>query len=183
MTRLGRPTIALYNSYDPRTFREAHRRALARAGPLALAFDLNLATFGFPFPSDLGTPKEIADWVATTTSIGEHGGFLKDLTDRGRFQTFGYPNRGFPPQLGEAVLTTRKPDPGKRTTLDEVVATVRGRQSVLIIFGLGPKGAPKEVFEMARRHLDITAGGYSLETCTAMGAVVGALAYGLKVKT
>lgn len=67
MSRLGRATIALYNSYDPTKFREPHRRALARAGPLALTFDLNLATFGFPFPAELQTPREIADWVATTT--------------------------------------------------------------------------------------------------------------------
>lgn len=180
MSRLGRPTIALYNSYDPKSFREAHRRALARAGPLALAFDFNLVTFGFPFPQDLGTPQEIADWVATTTSIGEHGGFLKDLTAKGRFQTFPYPNKGFPPQLGEAVLTTRKPDRGKQVSIDEVVSTLRSGQSVLIVFGLGPKGAPKEVFEMCRRHLDITPGGFSLETCTAMGAVVGAIAHLLR---
>lgn len=180
MPRLGRPTIALYNSYDPKNFREAHRRALARAGPLALAFDLNLATFGFPFPRDLGTPQEIADWVATTTSIGEHGGFLKELTAKGRFQTFDHPHRGFPPQLGEAVLTTRKPDLGKKRDLDEVVAMLAKGQSVALIFGLGPKGAPKEVFEMARHHLDITPGGFSLETCTAMGAVVGAIAYELR---
>lgn len=91
----GRLTLALYNSYDPKNFREAHRRALARAGPLALAFDYNLAVFGFPFPADLHTPIEIADWVATTTSIGEHGGFLKELTAKGRFQTFPYPDKGF----------------------------------------------------------------------------------------
>lgn len=179
MPRLGRPTIALYNSYDPKSFREAHRRALARAGPLALAFDFNLATFGFPFPQELTTPQEIADWVATTTSIGEHGGFLKELTVRGRFQTFPYPNRGFPPQLGEVILTTRKPEPGKKMALDEVVGLLRGGQSVVVVFGLGPKGAPKEVFEMTRHHLDITPGGFSLETCTAMGAVVGAIAYRL----
>lgn len=180
MPHLGRPTIALYNSYDPKSFREAHRRALARAGPLALAFDLNLATFGFPFPQELTTPQEIADWVATTTSIGEHGGFLKELTAKGRFQTFPYPNRGFPPQLGEAVLTTRKPDPGKKREVDEVVTMLTKGQSVLIIFGLGPKGAPKEVFEMTRHHMDITPGGFSLETCTAMGAVVGVIAYKLR---
>ncbi|WP_019178448.1 DUF531 domain-containing protein [Methanomassiliicoccus luminyensis] len=180
MPRLGRPTIALYNSYDPKNFREAHRRALARAGPLALAFDLNLATFGFPFPRELGTPQEIADWVATTTSIGEHGGFLKELTAKGRFQTFDYPHRGFPPQLGEVVLTTRKPDPGKKRDVDEVVAMLAKGQSVMILFGLGPKGAPKEVFEMTRHHMDITPGGFSLETCTAMGAVAGVIAYKLK---
>lgn len=179
MSRSGRPTIALYNSYDPRSFREAHRRALARAGPLALAFGFNLATFGFPFPRELTTPQEIADWIATTTSIGEHGGFLKELTAKGRFQTFDYPNRGFPPQLGEAVLTTRKPEAGKRTSIEDVVSALKRGQSVMVIFGLGPKGAPREVFEMTRKHLDITPGGYSLETCTAMGAVVGAIAYRL----
>jgi uncharacterized protein len=179
MSRMGRATIALYNSYDPKSFREAHRRILARAGPLALAFDLNLATFGFPFPPELTTPQEIADWVATTTSIGEHGGFLKELTAKGRFQTFQYPNKGFPPQLGDAILTTRKPGEGKRIEVNEIVETLRRGQSVMLIFGLGPKGAPKEVFEMTRRHLDITPGGFSLETCTALGAVVGAIAHKL----
>lgn len=177
MSRSGRVTIALYNSYDPKSFREAHRRALARAGPLALAFDMNLAAFGFPFPQDLSVPQEIADWVATTTSIGEHGGFLKELTEKGRFQTFPYPNKGFPPQLGEAVLTTRKPSQDKVVKVDEVVGLLASGQSVLMVFGLGPKGAPKEVFEMTRKHMDITPGGFSLETCTAMGAVVGAIAH------
>ncbi len=180
MPRLGRATIALYNSYDPKSFREAHRRALARAGPLALAFDLNLATFGFPFPQELGTPQEIADWVATTTSIGEHGGFLRELTAKGRFQTFPYPHRGFPPQLGEVVLTTRKPSPDKRMEVDEVVALLRRGQSVTMVFGLGPRGAPREVFDMTRHHLDITPGGFSLETCTAMGAVAGVIAHKLR---
>ncbi len=106
MARTGRATIALWNSYDPRTFREAHRRILARAGPLALAYDFNLVTFGFPFPPELATPQEIANWVATTTSIGEDGSYLKELTAKGRFSTFPYMNKGFPPQLGESVLTT-----------------------------------------------------------------------------
>ena len=50
----------------------------------------------------------------------------------------------------------------------------------MLVFGLGPKGAPKEVFKMTKYHLDITPGGYSLETCTAMGATAGAMAYLLK---
>ena len=107
-------------------------------GPLALAFDLNLATFGFPFPQELTTPQEIADWVATTTSIGEHGGFLKELTMKGRFQTFPYPNKGFPPQMGEVVLTTRKPDKGKKIEVDEVVRLLKGGQSIMLIFRVGP---------------------------------------------
>ena len=67
MTLAGRVTIALYNSYNPTKFMEAHRRALARAGALAMAFNFNLVTFGFPFPEGPGTPKELAEWVAMTT--------------------------------------------------------------------------------------------------------------------
>ncbi|NLI74597.1 MAG: DUF531 family protein [Euryarchaeota archaeon] len=180
MSRLGRPTIALYNSYDPVKFREAHRRALARAGPLALAFDMNLATIGFPFPEELQTPGEISDWIATTTSIGEHGEFLKELTNKGRFQTFPYPNRGFPPQLGNAILMTRKPNPNRRIEVDDAVSMLQSGQSIMIIFGLGPRGVPRPIFEMCRQHMDITSGGFSLETCTAMGAVIGIIAYKLR---
>ncbi len=171
----GRVTIGLYNSYDPVKFHEAHRRALARAGPLALAFDCNLATFGFPFAKELATPSEVAQWLATTTSIGEDGGYLVQLTEKGRFSSFDFPNKGFPPQLGEAIVTTRKPAKGKSVTPEEVRAMVRSGRSVLLLFGLGPHGLPKEIFEMTRRHMDVTCRGMSLETCTALGAVVGSL--------
>ncbi|MBN1110398.1 MAG: DUF531 family protein [Methanomassiliicoccales archaeon] len=180
MERLGRATIAVYNSYDPRVFREAHRRILARAGPLALAYDLNLATFGFPFPEDLGLPVELADWVASTTSIGEEGSYLKELAAKGRFQNFPYPSRGIPPQLGVAVLTTCRPDPSKLVRLEQLVDMLRQGRGACLIFGAGPRGVPKQVREMAKHHLDITFDGRSLETCTALGAVAGALAHRLR---
>jgi hypothetical protein len=178
--RLGRATIAIWNSYDPGNFREAHRRILARAGPLALAFEFNLATFGFPVPKDLTTPQEIADWIATTTSIGEDGSYLKELTRKGRFQTFPYINKGFPPQLGEVVLTSCNAEGKKKRSVAEVVDMLKQGSSVCLVFGAGPKGVPKEVHEMATHHLDITFGGYSLETCTALGAVVGVIAHKLR---
>jgi hypothetical protein len=178
--RTGRATIAIYNSYDPKVFREAHRRILARAGPLALAFDFNLATFGFPFPQDLRLPMELAEWVASTTSIGEDGSYLRELATKGRFQDFPYPSRGVPPQLGVPVLTTCDPDPRKKLELDNLVETLDQGQSVCLIFGAGPKGVPRGVHELAKYHLDITFNGHSLETCTALGAVTGALAHRLR---
>src|SRR5438552_7704209 len=87
----GRMTIGLYNSYDAVRFAEAHRRAIARAAPVALAFDANLATFGFPYQKDLRTPREIAAWVSGTTSIGEAGKYLRDLAEAGRFIAFDFP--------------------------------------------------------------------------------------------
>jgi len=171
----GRATIGLYNSYDPVKFHEAHRRTIARAGPIALAFDCNLATFGFPFDKDLSTPAEISRWVASTASIGEGGKYFIELADKGRYSRFDFPNKGFPPQLGTPVVTTRKPDPAKAVTADDLRDALDSGQSVLLVFGLGPHGLPKEVFHMSRQHLDITEQGLSLETCTAMGAVIGSI--------
>lgn len=178
----GRATIAIYNSYDPKAFREAHRRILARAGPLALAYDLNLVTFGFPFPEDLKLPVELADWVASTTSIGEDGSYLRELAAKGRFQNFPYPAKGLPPQLGMAVLTTCEPYPGRKMELAQLVDLLNDGQSVCLIFGAGPKGVPKDMREMAKHHLDITFNGHSLETCTALGAVAGSLAHALRAR-
>ena len=168
----GRVTIGLYNSYDPVKFHESHRRSLARAGPLALAFDCNLATFGFPYDSELSTPAEIAQWISTTTSIGESGGYLIELAQKGRFSAFDFPKKGFPPQLGEVVVTTRKPVAAKKVTASDVRSLVGAGRSVLLVFGLGPRGLPSEIFDMSPRHLDITGRGLSLETCTALGAVI-----------
>ena len=171
----GRITIGLYNSYNPAKFMEAHRRALARAGALVHAFDANLALFGFPFPEEPGTPAELAEWVAGTTSIGADGRYFVELAAKGRFQSFPYPGKGFPPQLGEPILTTSRPDPKLSVTPDAVRNMLSGGKSILLVFGLGPHGVPKAAASIPRYNLDITGGGYSLETCTALGAVVGAL--------
>jgi hypothetical protein len=180
---IGRPTIGLWNSYDPHHFREAHRRLLARAGPLAFAFDMNLATFGFPFPSELSKPSEVAEWVATTTTIGEEGRYLKELASRGRFQMFPYVRKGFPPQLGEIILTTSSPDIERKRTADDICAMLMSGRSVCLLFGAGPKGTPKELIDSTNHHFDVTFGGHSLETCTALGAVVAVIAHTLKRKS
>ncbi len=172
----GRITLGLYNTYDPVKFHEAHRRALARAGPVALAFNCNLATFGFPYDQALRTPLEVCGWISTTTSIGEGGQYLQELTRAGRFSFFPLPRSGFPPQLGDVVITTRKPDSKKAITPDSLVRDLREGRSQLLLFGLGPRGLPGELFDLASRHLDITGRGLSLETCTALGAVPALLA-------
>jgi hypothetical protein len=183
VARLGRATIGLFNSYDPHKFREAHRRALARAGALAMALDQNLATFGFPFPEGPSTPRELADWVADTTTIGDDGSYIRELASKGRFQSFSFPTRGFPPQLGEVILTTSKPQENKSVSVQQLIDRLSRGESVCLIFGLGPKGVPKKVHKMAKAHLDVSERGMSLETCTAMGAVSAVIAHGVRQST
>lgn len=172
----GRLTIGLYNTYDPVRFAEAHRRALARAGALAYAFDANLATFGFPYPPELSTAADVATWVATTTSIGEAGSYLVSLATASRFAIFPFPEGGFPPQLGEPIITTPSPAAGRAIRPTAVAERLARGQSLLLVFGLGHRGLPKELLSGPSPQLDVSGKGAALETATALGAVVGGIA-------
>lgn len=170
-------TIGLYNSYDAVKFAEAHRRTLARAAPIALAFDANLATFGFPYDRALRTPREIADWVSGTTSIGEEGRYLRELADAGRFQAFDLPKRGFPPQLGKVVVTTNHPDSKLETDARFLADLLKQGTSIVLVFGLGPHGLDdRDVLPLGDYHFDATGRGIVLETATAIGAVPALIA-------
>ncbi len=168
----GRITIGLYNTYDRQKFREAHRRVLARASPLAIAFDFNLVTFGFPFPEEKKTPLEIADFVADSTSIGEGGRYFRELAGAGRFQWFDLPKKGLPPQFGTPVITTSRPSK-KEITPAEMGKRARNGDSFILLFGLGPHGMDRKEKELGKYHLDLTGKGISMETCTAIGSVCG----------
>jgi hypothetical protein len=173
----GRMTIGLYNSYDPVKFAEAHRRALARAAPVALAFDANVAAFGFPFERELRTPQAIAAWVAETTSIGEEGRYLRELADAGRLLTFDFPKRGFPPQLGEVVMTTNHPHGNKAVDAAFLAQLLEAGRSFVLVFGLGPHGLEdSDVLDLGRYHFDLTGRGIVLETATAIGAAPASIA-------
>jgi hypothetical protein len=178
--RLGRLTLALYNSYDPVRLAEAHRRALARAAPVALAYDANLATLGFPFHREMRTPVEVAEWLSTTTSIGKGGELLVELAGAGRFGVFDMLKKGFPPQLGTVVATTSRPEPSRRVDPEWAAGELARGSSLCMLFGLGPKGLPRDVIGFARHHLDVTRRGVALETCTALGAVPAAIAEAMR---
>lgn len=161
-------TVALYNTYDPRKLHEAHLRAIARAGPTAYAYGFHLALVGFPFE---GRPVDVAEEIASHTTIGEGGKYLLELAQRNRFHLFEFPKKGFPPQFGTPVATTRKPSEEKEITPLELSERALKGESFLLLIGLGRHGLPKEIFKMARYHMDITGKRVSLETCTAIGAI------------
>ncbi|WP_297505952.1 DUF531 domain-containing protein [Thermococcus sp.] len=162
-------TLALYNTYDVKRLHEAHLRAIARAAPLAYAYGFHLALVGFPLE---GKPSEVAEAVAEKTTIGEGGRYLIELALSNRFHLLEFPRKGFPPQFGVPVATTRKPSAEKEITPLQLAEAFSGGESFLLLVGLGRHGLPKETFKLARYHMDITGKRMSLETCTAMGAIV-----------
>jgi len=168
---------------DPRRFHDVMRRHIARAAPVAMAFDCNLATFGFPFDEgrrresrnpdavDLRTPVEVAQFVGDSTTIGEGGEYVQQLAASGRLMVFPFPTPGFPPQLGRAVATTPHPEPSRRVAPIDVARELAAGRSQLLVVGLGPRGLPAEVLAGCKAHLELTGRDVSLETATAIGAL------------
>ncbi|ASJ06119.1 DUF531 family protein [Thermococcus pacificus] len=160
--------IGLYNTYDPKRLHEAHLRAIARAAPIAYAYGFHLALVGFPLE---GKPMEVAEEISSHTTIGEGGKYLVELAQNNRFHLLEFPRKGFPPQFGTIVATTRKPSGEKEITPVELAERALGGESFLLLIGLGRHGLPKEIFKTACHHMDITGKRVSLETCTAIGAI------------
>jgi len=161
-------TLGLVNTYDKIKLHEAHYRSIARAAPIAYAFGFNLALFDYPFKM---SAEELVDFVKDKTTIGESGKYLEELFRQGKFFVFDLREKGFQPQFGSIVVTTSHPAREKQLQLPALAGLINKKKSFLFLLGLGHKGLPDKLFELAQYHLDITAKGVSLETCTAIGAV------------
>ena len=177
----GKLTLGLYNCYDPKQWHDIMRITLARVGPVAMAFDCDVVTFGFPFEQararkakesePLRTPTAIAEFVAASTSIGEGGESFAELASSGRFKAHPFPGpEGFPAALGRLVATTPSPSNAKTDPLAVARELAAGRPQ-LLLFGLGPRGLPAPVLDAAPVHLELTGRGISMETSTALGAL------------
>lgn len=166
-------TIGLVNTYDKIKLHEAHYRSIARAAPLAYAFGFNLSLFDYPFKMNA---EELMNFVKDKTTIGSSGKYLEELFRAGRFFVFELPEKGFQPQFGAPVVTTSHPAKEKNISIETISELVNKKKSFLFLIGLGHRGLPQDLFELAHYHLDITGIGVSLETCTAIGALPAIIA-------
>ncbi len=156
-------TLCLVNTYDRIRLHEIHLRTIARAVPLCHAFDFHLALMYFDFwDSEQALVSDVRDY----TTIGEKGLYAEKLLERGWIHLID----NIQPQLGEVVATTSKPDGNKRLDIDDLRGLLS--ESAVFLVGLGRKGLPEKLKKRAKYHLDITFRGISLETCTAIGAIL-----------
>lgn len=175
--------MGLYNCYDPKQWHDIMRITLARAAPVAVAFDCDLVTFGFPYEQarargakrndlKLDSPARIAEFVTSSTSIGDGAELLSRLVTEKRFTPLPFPGaQGFPARFGQAIATTPTPDPAKAVTPLQVAEDLAAGKDVMLVIGLGPRGLPDSVMASAAHHLELTGKGIAMETSTALGAL------------
>lgn len=139
-------TLALVNTYEG-GLKVTHLRAIAKAAPLCVAFDLDLALVDFP-TEDLDA---LVAQCTAETRIGAEGKHVQQLHDAERIH-LGTPG-------GQWIATTPTPDPAK----------LGGLHGDVLLMGLGPNGLSKRLLNEAPAHYEITGKNVHLETATAMG--------------
>ncbi len=162
--------IALYNTYDKNKFREGHRRAVVRASTLAYSFDFDIVLFDFP---EVDSINELVSLCTVRTTVGERGKYLKELAAKNRIHMHQAIKKGFPPQYKPVVATTSHPDTRKKITTGKLAEMYNENRRFTILFGLGHRGLSRKILEASDYHYEVTGRNFDLETCVAMGCVVG----------
>lgn len=172
--------IALFNTYDKLKFREGHRRAVVRAATIAYSFEFDLILVNFP---EIRSVSELVEKCTLRTTVGERGLYLRELGKENRIHIHRDINAGFPPQYMPTVATTSKPYSNKKIGTKELARMYLNNERFTLIFGLGYRGLDKDILENSTFHYEVTEREKDLETCVALGCVVGKIigfAEGLK---
>ncbi len=169
--------LALYDTYEG-GLKPVHARAVARAAPLCVAFELDLALMGFP----VDNLEELVKMVARDTNVGKGGKYLKELANDGRVVLVPCA-KSKPPEnweeLGLPVATTSHPREDKKLNIEKALQLANSLHPlgrVCLIMGLGKRGLPQSLLDAAPYHLELTGSGVELETATAMGVIAAQMA-------
>jgi len=161
-------TLGLYNTYSGKTVKDSHIRAVARAAPLCIAFDLGLVLFNFP-ATDL---QDFIEKVESQTHIKETKNQITSLYKKGCISLEKPPSNKSHTDLGMLVATTSQPQTEKTANLEKLLAI---DTPVCFLMGLGSSGLPGNVIDRVSYHLELTGRNVALETCTAMGVLAHAI--------
>jgi hypothetical protein len=161
----GKVTICLVNTYDKLKWHDIHSRNIARAAPLCQYTEFNLCLLEFPFKEDY--KDFLLKEVKENTTIGEGGRYIEELLNHGKLTAINDPNK----LKGVFIATTSKPE--KSYDIEVITKNIREGDDSIFFIGLGRRGLPREIRKMANYHLDITGEGISLETCSAIGFIIG----------
>ena len=161
----GKVTICLVNTYDKLKWHDIHSRNIARTAPLCYYTGFDLCLFDFPFKGDY---KEfLLNEVKENTTIGEGGRYIEELIKHGKLIAVDDPKK----LKGIFISTTSKPE--KQCDLNTITDNIKKGDDSIFFIGLGRRGLPMEIRKMTACHLDITGEGISLETCSAIGFIIG----------
>lgn len=180
----SRHVLVLYDAYTG-GLKPTHIRALARAAPLCIAYDLDLGLMGFPIES----AESIVERTIRETNVGQGGALLGQLLAQGRLKLIGEKGEsGLEAlrQLGIPVATTSHPANEKSVDLErwyrkkeisdrvsdgKTMAKENDKKHLCLIMGLGRQGLPTSMLKELPYHLELTGKKIPLETCTVMGLI------------
>jgi hypothetical protein len=165
----GNIVFGLFNTYEGKKLKDAHIRAVARAAPLCVAYGFKLGLFNFPFKDS----KELKLKVENQTLIRDVGKYIRILIENNWLLIMDSPSSSFLADDGVLIVTTSKPDMGKKTSLEEALKI--NAPCFYFLIGLGSGGLPKKILRLSKYHVELTGGNISLETCTAMGVLAAKL--------
>ncbi len=163
--RIGRISLGLYNTYDPKRLHDIHIRTIARAAPVCYAFDFNLVLIGFPFKNHR---EELYN---LKTTIGESGKYVRLMLENNRIICIDFPDNWFPSHIGEVVVATPNPDEKKKVDECDILEEAYKGRKFCIIIGLGRRGLPKHIVQKAKYHYEISGKNVEFETCTVIGMI------------
>lgn len=159
-------TLGLYNTYSGKELNTPLIRAVARALPLCIAYDLNLCLIDFP--TNKNGLLKLLHHESTLTKVSE---YLEKLIIENRLIMLKRPLKDVN-SIGTFIAATVRPTKGKETSFDEILPRDK---KACIVMGLGSKGLPKKFLDTAPLHLEVTGRNIGLETCTVMGIIASAL--------
>jgi len=158
-----RHVLALHDTYQGK-LSSAHVRMIARAAPLCIAYDIDLALLDFPI-KDLDS---LVRMVSANTNVGKGGRYLRELFVQNRVMLIDDPN-----EAGMAIATTSRPEKAKSISLKEAARMAQDHPTrrMCVIMGLGRNGLPKKLLADISHHAEVTGSNVPLETSTAMGII------------
>jgi hypothetical protein len=158
---LPTPILGLFNTYD-QNLAHGHKRAIARAAPLCLAYGLDLGIYNFPI-NDI---NHLIKSITQDTSIGEGGKYISALYMANRIEL----RHKLKPEKDQTLIaTTPEPESNKRVNIHELADLLNDGGTFIILLGVGKQGLPQGILNMTQYQLEMTDQNIHLETCTAMG--------------
>lgn len=162
--------LVLINPKRNSNFNEESRRLISRVAPICIAYNFHLVLVDFGITQ---TPIEFSNEIAPSTSIGNGGKKLVELSEKGKVKICDLP---LPHNIGKKIICTHNPSEKKRINLKKLV-DISNEKTIALVFGIEFRKNKhlKKVKKESNIHFDITDKKIKLSLDSEIGAICTSL--------